>query len=422
LDLLLTRPETPERAAQELPLRLAVGPALMTVQGFAAPAVEQHYTRARALGAQLGDAVQRVPVLWGLWVFHLNRGELRLALALAEECLQLAEQTNKAELLLEAHFAIGCTSLWRGEFVRARGALEQSVALYQPQHQVLTPFYGGLNPQVVSLTLTAWALWFLGFPEQALRRMHEVLHLAQELNHPVSLAIALCWAAWLRIERGEGRVAQEHADSVVALASERGFLTYAAWGTAKRGGALIVQEQGGEGIAQIRQGLEVYVGDLIRTAYLAWLAKGYGGTGQVEEGLAAVSEALLLVEKNDERFYEAEVYRLKGELTLQKGTRDWGLGGGPTSPQAPSPKPQAPKEAELEAESCFHKAIEVAQKQQARSLELRAVMSLARLWQTQGKTTEARQILAEVYGWFTEGFDTRDLKEAKALLEEASSL
>ena len=129
--------------------------------------------------------------------------------------------------------------------------------------------------------------------------------------------IALFWAAWLHRERGEGRVAQEHADAGVALSSEHGFPFYVAWGTVQRGAALIAQEQWAEGIVQVRQGLEAQEGEILRTGYLAWLAEGYGGAGQVEEGLAAVAEALRLVEKNDERFYEAELYRIKGELTLQ---------------------------------------------------------------------------------------------------------
>jgi predicted ATPase len=184
------------------------------------------------------------------------------------------------------------------------------------------------------------------------------------------------------------------------------------------GQALIVQEQWTEGIAQIRQGLEALAGEVWRTVFLAWLARGYGGAGQVEEGLAVIVEALRLVEKNDERYYEAEVYRIKGELTLQKGTRDWGLEAGASSPQAPSLKPQVSSGAEQEAEGCFLRAVAIAQKQQAKSLELRAVMSLAWLWQSQGKTAEARQRLAEIYNWFTEGFDTKDLQEAKALLEQ----
>jgi predicted ATPase len=215
---------------------------------------------------------------------------------------------------------------------------------------------------------------------------------------------------------GDGQVAQEHADVGVALAGEHGFSLFLTCCTLLRGAALIMQEQWDEGIALVRQGLEVYTAsatEINMPFYLAWLARGYAGAGQVEEGLAAVAEALRLVEKNDERFYEAEAYRIKGELTLQKF-------------HVPGSKFQATDPQSLtldlqnEAEACFLKAIKIAQRQHAKSLELRAVMSLARLWQSQGKTAEARQMLAEIYGWFTEGFDTKDLQEAKALIKALS--
>ena len=233
--------------------------------------------------------------------------------------------------------------------------------------------------------------------------MYEALHLAQDLGHPFSLVIVLFWVAWLHREHGEGRVALEHADMGIALASEHGFPFYVAWGTVHRGAALIAQKQWMEGVVQIRQGLEAREEEATRTVSLAWLAEGYGGAGQVEEGLATVAEALRLVEKNDECIYEAELYRIKGELLLtQEGLR---------------PKAEGLRRKTEEAEVCFLKAIEVAQKQQAKSLELRAVMSLARLWQQQGKKAEAHHMLSEVYNWFTEGFDTKDLQEAKALID-----
>jgi class 3 adenylate cyclase len=409
LDLLLARPETPERAAQELTLRLAVGPALMAAQGMAAPVVEQHYTRARALCDQLGDSPQRVPMLWGLWMFHLVRGDLRMAQALAEECLQLAEQTHEDGLLLEAHLAVGITLSWRGEFVCARASLEQGVAHYLPQHHMLTPLYGGANPRVWGLVDTATTLLALGYPEQALTRIHEALHMAQELGHPHSLVLTSYHAARLYLWRGEKHAAQERADAMVALASEHGFPLYLAFGTLCRGAALMAQEQWAEGIAQIRQGLEAHVGEIGKVQFLAYLAAGYGGVGQVDEGLAAGAEALRLVDKTDERIYEAEVYRIYGELTLQQENQ---------KAKGKEQKSKIETDAQVEAEQCFLKAIEIAQKQQAKSLELRAVMSLARLWQRQGKTTEAQQMLAEIYGWFTEGFDTKDIREAKALLDE----
>jgi len=356
-------------------------------------------------------------------VFHMLRGELRTAQALVEECLQIAEQANEARGLLPAHLAVGITCLYRGECVRAQGALAKNIALYQPQHHALTPLCGGVNPQVGSLSVVAIVLWHLGYPEQALRRNHEALQLARELGHPQSLAQALSWNAWLQTECGDGHVAQEYADAMVALASKHGFPFYLVLGTFRRGRALIVQGQLEEGISQVRQGLEAQVGEASRPVYLTWLAVGYGAVGQVAEGLATVAEALRLVEKTDERWYEAELYRLKGTLTLQSqislkqvsGQSQAGQNKSEdTSPQPPTPSTQA----EAEAEACFLKAIEIAQQQQAKSLELRATVSLARLWQQQSKTKQAHTMLSEVYGWFTEGFDTKDLQEAGGLLKE----
>lgn len=401
LDLRLTQPETRERAAQELTLHLAVGPALMSTLGFAAPAVEQHYTRARALGAQLNDASQRVAVLFGLYLFHLTRGELRTAQAVAEECLQLAEQTHETELLLGAHALVGDTFYWRGEFVRARAAHEQSRAFYHFQNQALPSLHSGLHSRVLSLGNSARALWYLGYPEQSRTRIDETLHLAQELAHPFNHAQSLFIAAELHGERGDGRLAQEYADAEATVSREHGFPDYLAFGTVHQGKMLLTRGQWAE--TQVKQGLEVLAGELQKTRFLAWLARGYGEAGQVEDGLTTVAEALRLVEKNDDRHYEAEVYRIKGELTLAQSS---------VQSLASSVK---------EAEECFLKAIEIAQHQQAKSLELRAVMSLARLWQQQGKTPEARQRLAEIYSWFTEGFDTKDLQEAKALLESLAS-
>ena len=395
LELLFTRPETPERTKHELTLRLMLGPPLVITQGVVAPVVEQNYLRARALGAQLGDSPQLFPVLWGLWAFHVARGELRAALMLAEECLRLAERTHEAGLLLEAHYVAGNASYWLGEVVRARALLEQGVAYYQPQHHTLTALYGGQDPGVACLCFTALTLWHLGYPDQARARSHEALRLAQELGHPFTLAYALTFTVWLHLWLGEGQIAQERAEATVALSSEHGFPYFLARGIVQRGGALIVQGQWEEGIAQVRQGLEAYEGERGLTTHLAWLAEGYGGTGQVEEGLAVVAEALRLVDKNDERVCEAELYRLQGELRLMLATDN-----------------------AAKAETCFQQAFAIARNQQAKSLELRAVMSLSRLWQQQGKKAEAYRMLSDIYGWFTEGFDTKDLQEAKAFLEE----
>jgi predicted ATPase len=265
----------------------------------------------------------------------------------------------------------------------------------------------------------ALVLWLLGYPDQALQRGQEGITLAYESSHPYSLSFALAFTARLHQFRRERRLAQERTEAAIALSAEQGFAMALSQAAIQRGWALAEQGQGEEGIAQIRQGLAAYRAtgaELGRPYYLALLAEAYGKVRQVEEGLGVVAEALAAVDKTGERLWEAELYRLEGELTLEAG--GWRLETSPPSSQASSLKPQVSGEVAREAEGYFHKAIDVARRQQAKSLELRAVMSLSRLWQQQGKKAEARQMLAEIYSWFTEGFDTKDLQEAKALLEE----
>jgi len=250
----------------------------------------------------------------------------------------------------------------------------------------------------------AWTLWELGYPNQALRRINEAATLAQELSHLNSQAFALTCAAWLYQFLREARLTQERAEALLTLAEEQGLQLWTAWGVIFRGWALTKQGQEREGIVQMTQGLTAYRvtgAEFARPHFLALLAEAHGKIGSSEEGLAVLAEAFAAVSKNDDRYYEAELYRIKGALTLAQSKVQ-----GPTS------------NVEEEAEECFLKAIEVAQKQQAKSLELRATVSLARLWQHQGKQHEAHRMLSEVYNWFTEGFDTKDLQEAKALLDE----
>jgi predicted ATPase len=268
----------------------------------------------------------------------------------------------------------------------------------------------------------------LGYPAQALQRLHEALTLAQELSSPFNLAFALCFAAELRQFRREAQAAQEQAEAAMALGTEQGFQFWVAWGTIRRGRALAEQGQGEEGITQIHQGLAAWraTGAEIHRPYcLTLLAEAYRNVGQTEEGLSTLAEALATVDKTRERFYEAELYRLKGELTLQKfqvsgskSQESCRVGIAHQEERIALAGTVGGAHPTREAEACFHKAIEIARKQQAKSLELRAVMSLSRLWQQQGKKDEARRMLTEIYGWFTEGFETKDLQEAKALLEE----
>jgi predicted ATPase len=323
----------------------------------------------------------------------------------------LAYRQQAPAFLLPAHSAFGQASFYHGELAVARKHLEQGIVLYDPQKYSPQVFGVVEDLRVVCLVYAAIALWFLGYPDQALKRIQEALTLARELAHPYSLAFALGWAARLHQFRRERQQTHEQAEAAITLSTDQGFPSYLALGSLLQGWALAEQAclpdgQGRreEGTAQIRQGLADYWAtgaELATPYYLALLAETYGRDGQAGEGLKVLSEALVIADKNDEHFYDAELYRLKGEITLQS--------------QGESPKSQVE-----EAEACFLNAIKVARKQQAKSLELRAVMSLARLWQHQGKQKEAHEMLVEIYNWFTEGFDTKDLQDAKRLVEELS--
>jgi predicted ATPase len=398
LEVLQPLSDTPEHLQQELDLQLALGPVLMNTRGAGSPAVEQVYTRARELCQQVGEPRRLFQVLWGLWRFYHNRVEFQTAEELGKQLLTLAQQVQDPALLLEAHHALWPILGSAGDLASAHGHLEQGMALYDPQqHRSHASLYSGHDPGVCCRFHAAWVLWLLGYPDQGLQRSQDALALAQELAQPQSLAIALRWAADLHTHRREGQAVQERAEAVIRLSTEQRFEQELAQGTILWGWALTGQGQGVEGIAAMRQGLAALRatgGELRRPQFLALLAEAYGERGQSEEGLNVLVEALAAVEKTGERYYEAELYRLRGELLLKRSGAD-----------------------EQRVETCFSQALATARLQQAKSLELRAAMSLSRLWQQQGKRAEAHTLLAPIYGWFTEGFDTADLQEAKALLE-----
>ena len=307
--------------------------------------------------------------------------------------MRLAQSVQSRFLLSIAHMVLGATLYLRGELTSARPHLEQAIALYDPQKHPRLPV-GTADPRVDCLSYASDTLWLLGYPDQALKRSHEALALAAGLSHPFSLAYVLGCAALFHSIRREEQLARERAEEVIILSTEQGFPSWLAVGTVVRGWALAELGQVKEGIAQRRR--------FQATSFLALLlAEAYGKVGQKEEGLTVLAEALAQVEKTGQRVLEADLCRLRGELTLAQSSVQ-SLG----------------SSVQKKAEECFWKAIEIARQQQAKSLELRAVMSLSRLWQRQGKKEEARQLLAEIYGWFTEGFETKDLQEAKALLNE----
>jgi predicted ATPase/class 3 adenylate cyclase len=399
LALIKTLPDTPERAPQELALQIALGVPLIATRGYAAPEVQQAYARARELCHLLGETSQLFPVLRGLYAYYLVRGKLGIAYELGEQCLRLAQSVKDPALVLEAHFALGQTFLCRGDLAPAREHFVQGVALYNPEQHHAHAFLYAHDPGVACLSLDALALWLLGYPDQALKRSQEAMRLAQKLSHSFSIAWATIFAAIVHQLRGEVQTCRELAEATMSLSTERAFARWLAWGTLWRGWAVMEQGQGEDGIAQLQQGLaadRITGAESLVPYILGLLAEAYGKVGQTERGLNVLSEALAAVDKNGERSYEVELYRLKGEL-LQRA--------------------EGRKQIEAEAEAYFRQALEVARHQSAKSWELRTAMSLSRLWQRQGKKEEARKMLAEIYGWFSEGFDTSDLKEAKAMLD-----
>lgn len=418
LALLRTLPDSPDRAQHELTLQLALGSPLMATKGWGAPEVERAYARARELCQHLGETPHLFPVLWGLWGFYVMRAQHDTARQLADHCFRLAQRVPDPTFLLGAHVALGLTLAYMGEFPRARAHLERGLALYDPQqHHSLAALYGGQDPGVTCLAELAQVLWYLGYPDQALARIQEAIALARELDSPFSVNWAVSNAVWIYYYRGQVRAVRAQAEHAMTLAAEHEFPLWLAMATFLHGWAMAEEGQEAEGITRMRRGLAGWRatgGELARPTFLALLAATYGKRGQPDEGLTLLAEAFTAVDRSGERLYEAELYRLQGELTLQRLEVSSAKFHVPPTPQSLTPNPHA------EAEAYFLRALEVARRQQAKSLELRAALSLGRLWQRQGKREDARHMLAEVYDWFAEGEETADLREAHALLAELS--
>jgi class 3 adenylate cyclase/predicted ATPase len=400
IELLKTLPETPERTQHALTLYIGLGTALLMTKGQAAPEVEHAYTQARALCQQVAETPQLAQVLHGLWRFYIARSQLHTARELGEILLRLAQRTHDLALFFIAHYANGATSLWLGVLPAARQYLEEGIARSTPDQRRALVFRMGQDPSHLCRAYAAIALWLLGYPEQALARLHDALGLAHELSHPFNLIHARCLAGFVSQFRRDVPAVYEYAEAAVALSTEQGFPLFVAWGTSLRGWALAMQGQGEEGLAQVRQGIASFraTGAALLVPYFCtMLAEVSAHLGHTEDGLQALAEAHTPMEQHEERWWEAEVYHLRGVLLLRKDVAQ-----------------------QEEAEAWLQRALDVARRQQAKSLELRTAMSLARLWQHQGKRSEAYELLVPVYNWFTEGFDTADLQEATALLEHLS--
>jgi len=398
IELLGTLPDTPARTQQELALHVALGAALIVIGGHASPEVERTYLKAREMCLRLGETPELVPVLFGLWRYYVTRPDLKTARELGESLLRLAHNADDPALAVIAHYALGASRYFLGHPPVALQHLKDGIARYTPDQRRAPVFRSAQDPGVACRSYSALCLWLLGFPDQALARAQDGLALALELKHPFSVVFARCWLAWVSKLRRDVSNVREQAEGALTLATEQGFPIWAAKATIHRGWALTMQHKSGEGVMVLQQGIAAWRATGANAAvpyYCTMLTEAFDFLGDTEDGLKWVGEAQSLTEQTEERWWEAEIYRLRGVLLLRHSMT-----------------------AQTEAETWFRRALDVAGRQQAKSLELRAATSIARLWHDQRKYAEARAPLAPVYGWFTEGFDTSDLKEARNLLDE----
>jgi predicted ATPase len=367
LQLLAGLPQTPERAYQELALRMALGSALISIRGYSAPEVEQEYGGARELCRRIGEIPELFRVLWGLARFYLVRTPLDVAREFGEELVRLAERACNRDFLLQALNSLGAPPFHLGEFERARDHFDQGLALYDPNQHHGHAYVYVQDPRVVCLARSGLALWCLGYPDQALRRCNDAIVCARQLSHPFSEAFALNFAAMLHEFRREWPAARELSEAAIALSEQQGFSLFVIMGMLLRGAAVAEAGNADEGrqlMSKSSNAAKAAGAELIRSYGVGMLARAYTKLGRIEEARAAVAEALELVHRTGERFYEAELHRLHGQcLLLEVGLPD----------------------SHVRAEACFRQAIDVATRQQAKSWKLRAVMSLARLYERRGR-------------------------------------
>jgi predicted ATPase len=391
---------SPERDAQELQFLGPLGTAYIASRGYAAPEVGPVFQRARSLVDRSGEPVQQFAMMRGNFAWHVVRGEFRLCMELSAEALELAERLQDPGVLMEAHFLRVVALMYRGEFVGARDHCTRALAEYDDRER--TRFWAGITGEdsgVAHRCYLALALWHLGYPDQALAVNSRMRELAREIAHPFSLGYALHHTGWLHQHCRLGLETETAADEEIRLGTEQGFALWQATGALYKAGGLLLQERLEESVPLLRHGLDAYRttgAGLAVPYYLSLLGAAQTQAGRFDEARAALDEALELAEENDDRFQEAELHRLQGELAL------------------------AASNDQATAETCFHQAIETARRQQSRAWELRATMSLARLREEQGRREEARASVAAVYGTFTEGFSTPGLVDATALLKALS--
>jgi class 3 adenylate cyclase/predicted ATPase len=404
LEILNTLPESPLRTRYELTLLTRLCLPLAATKGYAAPELEDVNTRMRMLCQQEQEPTLLIGALGGLWTFYLNQAALQTAYEMAQQILISAQHLSRTAVLprgpesprrpfLWGHVMLGQALLFRGEFVPAHEQAAIAMSVYDPHLHRPQVNLVQQDPGVTCLANMAQALWHLGYPAQARQKSDEALSLAQTLSHPYSIGWVLGRTAILHCHCCDYQIAMERSQAAVALANAQGVAQWVAQGTLLQGAILAMQGDAQQGIVQMQKALQDYEmtgAKLLRPYFLALLATVYNHAGQAEAGCHVLDEALRLVDTTGERWYEAELYRLKGECQQQAG---------------------------VDSETSFLQALYIARQQVAKAFELRAATSLYRLWQSQGRRDEAQHLLTEIYSWFTEGFDTADLQEARALLD-----
>jgi predicted ATPase len=390
-------PASVARDRLELEFQLALGTPLVSVYGYSGHEVATTYERAGALCQQLGSDRRLVPALFGLVVNRLVSGETRTAGRLAAQCRALADRQADPVQQLLSHRAMGVVSMQLGEFPEARAEFEKVVALYDPERDRSLAAHSIIDPRATGLALLSLVLWALGYSGRARSTAREAFRCAAELEHATTTGHVWLYAgAQLSELLRDAAAARSHAEAAIRLAANHRLPTWSGHGCVLSGWALAEQENAQEGLALIRRGIKELdaLGTMShRPRYLALTAEIYAAHGDPGRALGVMAEAHELVHRTGERFWLAELHRIEGELRRKA-------------------------DSDLRAEDCFAAATAIAREQAAKSFELRAVTSLARLWFGQGRRGEARDLLAPVYGWFTEGIDTPDLRDAKLLLEE----
>src|SRR5262245_6769799 len=405
LELLAALPKSPQRNQQEVMIQTLLGAAVIATNGWAAPEVARAYDRARELCTEMRVTPQLVPVLVGLSAFYLMRGELRVARETADQLLALAEGAGDPAVLVAAHNMVGLGLFYGGQFDESLAHCERAWKLYDPEQSFirLRALSVDHDSGLSCSAHTALALMVLGYPDRARARMRECLDLARSIDHPLSVAMAYNFAAGFHQCRRETDVVQEIEDVRLEYSTKHDFELFLMLGEIYRGWLLAEQGRREDGAARIQQGLAVYqaIGaELGRPTFLGILAEA---CERPQEGLSAVAEALDSGERTGLHYWDAELLRLKGTLVLRAASEAERVG------------------AERQAESCFLEALEIARRQHGKFFELRVAMSLSRLWKRQGRSREAQALLSEVYSWFTEGFETADLTDARALLRQLES-